>query len=63
VQGTPIKGGALVRLQHVATRKWLHSHKFPSPMSNQQEVRWGPLHCPVERCRLCQGSQRHGCDE
>ncbi|KAK9808709.1 hypothetical protein WJX72_002347 [[Myrmecia] bisecta] len=38
VQGTPIKSGQLVRLQHAATRKWLHSHLFASPLTNNQEV-------------------------
>ncbi|KAG1660335.1 hypothetical protein FOA52_014388 [Chlamydomonas sp. UWO 241] len=27
-----------IRLQHVNTRKWLHSHRFQSPLTNQQEV-------------------------
>mmetsp|Transcript_16465 Transcript_16465/g.28227 ORF Transcript_16465/g.28227 Transcript_16465/m.28227 type:complete len:227 (+) Transcript_16465:54-734(+) len=27
-----------VRLQHVATRKWLHSHSFQSPLSGNLEV-------------------------
>lgn len=39
VQGTPIESGTLVRFQHVNTKRWLHSHKFASPISNQQEVR------------------------
>jgi dolichyl-phosphate-mannose--protein O-mannosyl transferase len=38
VQGTPIKSGTSVRLQHVATRRWLHSHHFPSPLSQNLEV-------------------------
>lgn len=38
VQGTPIKSGTAVRLQHVATRRWLHSHHFPSPLSQNLEV-------------------------
>lgn len=37
-QGTPIKKGTAVRLQHVATRRWLHSHHFASPITNNQEV-------------------------
>jgi dolichyl-phosphate-mannose--protein O-mannosyl transferase len=28
-----------LRLQHSATRKWLHSHLFQSPLSGNQEVR------------------------
>lgn len=40
-QGTPIKSGQEIRLQHIATRRWLHSHRFSSPLSNNQEVRWG----------------------
>lgn len=30
--------GSKLRLQHVATRKWLHSHAFASPLSGNQEV-------------------------
>lgn len=37
-QGTPLKSGTAVRLQHVATRRWLHSHHFPSPLSQNLEV-------------------------
>lgn len=37
-QGTLIENGAVIKLQHAATRKWLHSHQFYSPLSNQQEV-------------------------
>lgn len=38
-QGTPLKSGARVRLQHVNTRAWLHSHHFPSPLTQSQEAR------------------------
>ena len=38
-QGTAIKSGTPIRLQHMNTRRWLHSHKFPSPLSGNQEVR------------------------
>lgn len=38
IQGTPIKKGTVLRLQHGASRKWLHSHPFFSPLSNMQEV-------------------------
>ena len=38
-QGTPIKRGQEVRLQHMGTRRWLHSHHFTAPLSNNQEVR------------------------
>ena len=27
-----------MRLQHAASRRWLHSHLFSSPLSNNQEV-------------------------
>ena len=37
-RGTPIECGATVRMQHVQTRKYLHSHLFKSPLSSQQEV-------------------------
>ena len=39
-QGTPLKSGARVRLQHVNTRTWLHSHHFPSPLTQNQEARY-----------------------
>jgi hypothetical protein len=39
VPGRPIKKQQQIRLQHGATRKWLHSHQFYSPMSGNQEVR------------------------
>ncbi|KAG2495064.1 hypothetical protein HYH03_006675 [Edaphochlamys debaryana] len=38
VPGSPLKKGSRVRLQHVATRKWLHSHHYQSPLSANQEV-------------------------
>ncbi|PSC68775.1 stromal cell-derived factor 2 [Micractinium conductrix] len=38
MQGSPISKGQEVRLQHVGTRRWLHSHQFASPLSNNQEV-------------------------
>jgi dolichyl-phosphate-mannose--protein O-mannosyl transferase len=37
-QGEYIKKGRQVRLQHVGTKKWLHSHLHRSPLSGQQEV-------------------------
>lgn len=37
-QGSPLTNGAHVRLQHAMTRKWLHSHNFASPLSNNQEI-------------------------
>lgn len=42
--GRPIKKLQHVRLQHGATRKWLHSHQFYSPMSGNQEVCAGQSH-------------------
>jgi len=38
VRGEPIECGSTIRLQHVQTRKFLHSHLFKSPLSSQQEV-------------------------
>ena len=43
-QGTPLKKGARIRLQHVNTRAWLHSHHFSSPLTQNQEAR--PAHSP-----------------
>jgi hypothetical protein len=36
--GTPIKCGAVVRLEHADTKKNLHSHLFRAPLSGNQEV-------------------------
>lgn len=38
VPGDPIKKNQELRLQHVATRRWLHSHRFQSPLSGNLEV-------------------------
>eukprot|EP00455_Lapot_gusevi_P000487 TRINITY_DN1021_c0_g1_i3.p1 TRINITY_DN1021_c0_g1~~TRINITY_DN1021_c0_g1_i3.p1 ORF type:complete len:151 (-),score=39.24 TRINITY_DN1021_c0_g1_i3:148-600(-) len=37
-QGQPIKCNAVIRLQHVQTKKFLHSHLFQSPLSQNQET-------------------------
>lgn len=37
-RGEPIKCGEEIRLEHVVTRRNLHSHHFSSPLSDQQEV-------------------------
>lgn len=37
-QGTPVKNGATLRLQHLATGRWLHSHHHRSPLTHQQEI-------------------------
>eukprot|EP00271_Cylindrocystis_brebissonii_P006550 TRINITY_DN19323_c0_g1_i1.p1 TRINITY_DN19323_c0_g1~~TRINITY_DN19323_c0_g1_i1.p1 ORF type:complete len:214 (+),score=21.70 TRINITY_DN19323_c0_g1_i1:379-1020(+) len=37
-QGMRITNGGTVRLQHMHTRKWLHSHLHSSPLSNNYEV-------------------------
>ncbi|KXJ23447.1 stromal cell-derived factor 2 isoform X2 [Exaiptasia diaphana] len=37
-RGSPIKCGATVRIQHLATKRNLHSHHFQSPISHNQEV-------------------------
>ena len=34
----PIKCGSTLRLQHLATKRNLHSHYFQSPISHNQEV-------------------------
>jgi len=38
VRGEPVKCGNIIRLQHLATSKNLHSHHFASPLSGNQEV-------------------------
>lgn len=37
-RGEPIKCGSMLRLEHVDTKKNLHSHNFQSPLSGNQEV-------------------------
>lgn len=37
-RGDEVKCGDIVRLQHMATLKNLHSHIFTSPLSNNQEI-------------------------
>ncbi|CAO2210593.1 unnamed protein product, partial [Urochloa humidicola] len=37
-QGDPITHGAIIRLQHMRTRKWLHSHLHASPITGNLEV-------------------------
>lgn len=37
-RGKPIECGSIIRLQHVQTRRYLHSHLFGSPLTGQQEV-------------------------
>ncbi|KAK8641120.1 hypothetical protein V6N13_010549 [Hibiscus sabdariffa] len=37
-QGDTIPNGVIIRLQHMRTRKWLHSHLHASPISGNLEV-------------------------
>lgn len=37
-QGNTIKSGTIIQLQHMRTRKWLHSHLHASPISGNLEV-------------------------
>lgn len=37
-RGEPVECGEKVRLEHLATKRNLHSHHFSSPLSNSQEV-------------------------
>ncbi|KAG9456293.1 hypothetical protein H6P81_000801 [Aristolochia fimbriata] len=37
-QGDVIKHGTIIRLQHMRTRRWLHSHLHASPISGNLEV-------------------------
>ena len=37
-QGHAITPGTIVRLQHMRTRKWLHSHLHASPITGNLEV-------------------------
>ncbi|KAJ8961262.1 hypothetical protein NQ318_008946 [Aromia moschata] len=38
LRGEPIKCGGVIRLEHVETKKNLHSHHFQSPLSGNQEI-------------------------
>ena len=38
LRGEPVECGAVVRLQHMSTKKNLHSHHFSSPLSGNQEI-------------------------
>ncbi|KAJ7520462.1 hypothetical protein O6H91_19G006800 [Diphasiastrum complanatum] len=40
-QGDEIRSGTILRLQHMKTRRWLHSHLHLSPISGNYEVRDG----------------------
>lgn len=37
-RGEPVECGSVVRLEHIQTKKNLHSHHFSSPLSGNQEV-------------------------
>lgn len=37
-RGEPVACGAKIRLEHVNTKKYLHSHLFKSPLSGNQEI-------------------------
>ncbi|KAG0479534.1 hypothetical protein HPP92_010392 [Vanilla planifolia] len=37
-QGDAIPSGSIIRLQHMTTRRWLHSHVYASPISGNLEV-------------------------
>ncbi|UJR08721.1 hypothetical protein I4U23_012978 [Adineta vaga] len=37
-RGVPIKCDSIIRLIHVVTKRYLHSHDFASPLSHNQEV-------------------------
>ena len=39
VRGEPIPCGGKIRLQHLKTRSFLHSHHFPAPLSKSEQVR------------------------
>jgi dolichyl-phosphate-mannose--protein O-mannosyl transferase len=36
--GTPIQCGSIIRLQHVLTKRYLHSHQHHSPLTQRQEI-------------------------
>lgn len=47
-RGLPVRCGQAVRLTHVLTGKNLHTHHFPSPLSNNQA---SPSPNPAEAAR------------
>lgn len=36
--GTVVKCGDHIRLQHISTKRWLHSHLHSSPLTHRQEI-------------------------
>lgn len=52
-QGDAIQSGTIIRLQHMRTRKWLHSHLHASPISGNLEVSFvpdPPFHLFFNKC-------------
>lgn len=49
-RGSPVRCGQAVRLTHVLTGKNLHTHHFPSPLSNNQV---SSFHQPQEKLLVC----------
>ncbi|THG12004.1 hypothetical protein TEA_011510 [Camellia sinensis var. sinensis] len=43
-QGDVIKSGTIIRLQHMRTQRWLHSHLYASPISGNLEHRFPIQH-------------------
>lgn len=55
-QGDVIPNGSIIRLRHVRTRKWLHSHLHQSPISGNLEVHQMVLDFLAEQKLRCLGS-------
>lgn len=51
-QGDAITSGTIIRLQHMRTRKWLHSHLHASPISGNLEVELGFLLFSIKSFRI-----------
>ncbi|XP_027545379.1 DNA topoisomerase 3-beta-1 isoform X2 [Neopelma chrysocephalum] len=57
-RGTPVKCGQAIRLTHVNTGKNLHTHHFPSPLSNNQARELPRPHVPGPAPRVTQAKMK-----
>ncbi|KAL7750035.1 hypothetical protein RI367_004550 [Sorochytrium milnesiophthora] len=60
IRGEPIQCNDVVRLQHVATKNYLHSHLHKSPLSQNQEVSaYDGLNAGDNWKVVCKGTKSH----
>ncbi|KAL4556186.1 hypothetical protein LXL04_038829 [Taraxacum kok-saghyz] len=55
--GDNIKAGTIIRLQHLKTKKWLHSHLHGSPISGNLEICVTTFVCAAQMTRRHKGLQ------